>query len=143
MTHHKLPTAAESIRKSIKELIPETATSPSHLVEDQGSISHETKNGNKTYRGELLAEKVSLLTEQLRIAGNLQIGRDWRWHLVHFSEDTKLENARKSGYLVILSNNITLTPGGILEERFYTYITNEPVLSAGATVIFIVPPPLG
>lgn len=62
---------------------------------------------------------------------------------MHFSKDTKLENAQKEGYLIILSNNITITPGGVLEEGSYIYIVNEPVLSAGATVIFIVPPPLG
>ena len=74
MTHHNLPPTVESIRRAIKELIPETATSPNQPAENQAAIFHENTHGNKTYRGDLLAEKISLLTEQLRITEKLQIG---------------------------------------------------------------------
>ncbi|KAI3202450.1 hypothetical protein CBS147311_4630 [Penicillium roqueforti] len=142
MIHKDLPPSFESIRRIMKELMPETATSPNKLAENQAAIFHENKNGNKAYRGDLLAKQISLLTIQLRVTEKLQIGTDWRWHLVHFSKDTKLENVRKEGYLIVLSNTITITPGGVLKEGSYIYIINEPVISAGATAIFIVPPPL-
>lgn len=42
-------------------------------------------------------------------------------------------------YLVPLSKETSLTPGGRLSEGFYAYITDEPVLSSNTTVIFIAP----
>ncbi|KAI2726502.1 hypothetical protein CBS147333_6056 [Penicillium roqueforti] len=96
----------------------------------------ETKHIGETY------SRNKSLFSRYNSAEKLQIGTDWRWHLVHFSKDTKLENVRKEGYLIVLSNTITITPGGVLKEGSYIYIINEPVISAGATAIFIVPPPL-
>ena len=63
----------------------------------------------------------------------------WGYRLVYFWKPTKLINDRKQGYLIPLSKDITLTPGGLLHEGFYTYITNDPTLSSGATAIFILP----
>lgn len=42
-------------------------------------------------------------------------------------------------YLVPLSENTKITPGGLLEEGFYTYITNQPWLNSNATIIVIIP----
>ena len=63
----------------------------------------------------------------------------WGWHLVHFSNSTELQNDREQGFLIPLSEDITLTPGGVLKEEFYIYITTEPVVSSGSTAILIVP----
>lgn len=87
MTHHNLPPPVESIRRAIKELIPETATSPNQPAENQAAIFHVNKHGNKTYRGDLLAKKISLLTEQLRVTEKLQIGAVCPLIIIHFADN--------------------------------------------------------
>lgn len=74
MSQQLLPPEAESLRKTIKELIPETATFPNRPADNEAAIFHKNKNGNKAYRGDLLAEKISLLTEDLRLKKQLRIG---------------------------------------------------------------------
>ncbi|CAG7937460.1 unnamed protein product [Penicillium nalgiovense] len=132
MNRHELPDPAEDIRQEIKGMIPETAILADQPSKNQATILKEDKNGTKAYGGDLLAGKISRLT------GKMGIGIGWRFRLVYWSEPTKLLNDRKQGYLIPLKD-ITLTPGGILEERFYVEVTNEPLLSSGAAAIFIVP----
>lgn len=43
-------------------------------------------------------------------------------------------------FLIPLSPDFTLMPGGLLREGTYTYITYDPMISGRATAIFIVPP---
>ncbi|KAJ5084775.1 hypothetical protein NUU61_009354 [Penicillium alfredii] len=130
----KLPPAAEDVRKEIKGIIPETSTSSHQAAEIEPKIR---KDGNKTYLGDWLANKISFLKKEMHIGD--AIGDGWGWHLVYFSNSTELQNDRKQGFLVPLSEEITLTPGGVLQEGFYMNITTEPVVSSGATAIFIVP----
>lgn len=70
-------------------------------------------------------------------------GQNWRWTVAHFYEATKILNDSSQMYLVPLSENSTLTPQtseGVLEEGHYAFIKDRPILSAGASVIFITPP---
>jgi hypothetical protein len=60
-----LPRDAENIRKGIKEMIPETTTLSAG---DLPGITAEIRDdGNKTYLGKTLAEKISLLTKEMHI----------------------------------------------------------------------------
>lgn len=60
------------------------------------------------------------------------------YNLVHFSKVKQVRNDKEQMYLVPLSGNITIPPGRPLEEGFYTYHTDEPWLSANATVIVFI-----
>lgn len=72
-------------------------------------------------------------------AGLIRIYQRWGYRLVHFPKATKLINAeQKQGYVIPLKD-LTLTPGSVLEEGFYTYITDDPAVSPGATAVFILP----
>lgn len=71
----------------MKELMPETATSPNKLAENQAAIFHENKNGNKAYRGDLLAKQISLLTIQLRVTEKLQIGTVCPLIIIYFADN--------------------------------------------------------
>lgn len=64
MNPQRLPGVAENIRLDIKKMIPEISDK---TVENSAKILRTEKNGNKTYGGDLLAEQISLLSEQLPI----------------------------------------------------------------------------
>ena len=83
MIHKDLPPSVESIRRIMKELMPETATSPNKLAENQAAIFHE----NKAYRGDLLAKQISLLTIQLRVTEKLQIGTVCPLIIIYFADN--------------------------------------------------------
>jgi hypothetical protein len=69
----------------------------------------------------------------------IKIDQRWGYRLVHFPKPTKLINAeQKQGYVIPLKD-LTLTPGGVLEEGFYTYIMDDPTVGPGATAVFILP----
>jgi hypothetical protein len=53
--------------------------------------------------------------------------------VAHFKKTSPIE---KSKYLVALSK-VFITPGGLLPEGFYSYITDDVTLHLNATVIFI------
>ncbi|KAL5040777.1 hypothetical protein BDW71DRAFT_212788 [Aspergillus fruticulosus] len=69
----------------------------------------------------------------------MNIGEGWGWNLGHFSVPKPIQNKYNQMYLVPLSKEIILTPGGPLKEGTYTFTTTEPTLSPSATVIFLVP----
>ncbi|KAJ5244517.1 hypothetical protein N7489_004613 [Penicillium chrysogenum] len=141
MTHDKLPRPAEDIRNEIKRMIPETASSR-QSPESQARVLEVDEHGTKTYGGELLMDKISLMKDEMKISGVIgliKIDQRWGYRLVHFPKPTKLNNEeQKQGYVIPL-NNLTLTPGGVLEEGCYTYITDDPMVSPGATAVFILP----
>lgn len=58
--------------------------------------------------------------------------------MTHFPGNTTIKNDRKEMYLVPLSKGFILTPGGLLSEGTYTYVTHDMVISEG-TAVFIVP----
>lgn len=63
--------------------------------------------------------------------------------MAHFNETTEILNDSSQMYLIPLSRNSALTPEtceGVLEEGHYAFIRDRPILSAGASVIFITPP---
>ncbi|KAJ5265394.1 hypothetical protein N7524_006412 [Penicillium chrysogenum] len=92
-------------------MIPETAILADQPSENQATILKEDKNGTKAYGGDLLTGKISRLTSKIGI-GIIR-------------------------YLIPLKD-LTLTPRGTLEERFYVKVTNEPLLSFRAAAIFII-----
>lgn len=57
--------------------------------------------------------------------------------MTHFPGNTTIKNDRKEMYLVPLSKGFILTPGGLLSEGTYTYVTHDMVISEG-TAVFIV-----
>ncbi|CAG8092702.1 unnamed protein product [Penicillium nalgiovense] len=137
MEPRKLTRAAEDARKEIAEIIPETTTLPNQPLETLAEVIEEDKqNGYKVYGGELLATKIGQLASKM----NIGIGAGWRWRLVYWSKRSIiLRNEHKRGYLIPLSEDITLNPGGVLGVGFYAYIDNEPTLSQGTAAITIVP----
>ena len=141
-----LPDEAEQIRKEIKEMVPETASKPPEV---QAELIHKDNNGNKRYGGGLLEGKISRLKEILKIE-EVSVSVDFSEHLIdctqhwdgrlrYWSKPTKLVNDRKEGYLIPLSDDINVNPGGKLQGGWYIQVTNEPILSSGAAAIFIVP----
>jgi hypothetical protein len=73
---HQLTPAAEDLRKQIKELIPKTAKEDEIPTKDQGLIPKTAKEGQvtvledqgrKSYRGQLLEEKISRLIGEMNI----------------------------------------------------------------------------
>ena len=65
MELQQLPLAAEGIRNEIKEMIPETASLSNQPIQSQAVLLQEDNNGNKTYGGELLEERISRLKEKM------------------------------------------------------------------------------
>lgn len=147
MERTPLSEAAVTICNQIREMIPETATSTNQRGEDQAELMHEDENGNKIYGGKLLKERAAQLKEDMKIdqVSTSSISQyftngiqDWTERLVYWSKPTKLVNHGKQGYLIPLSEDIVLQPGGPLEGNNGFRVTNEPILSSG-TVLFIVP----
>lgn len=69
MEHHELLPDAEVIRKQIRQIVFEAnAESSQHNEGNQLTISQDD-NGNKTYMGALLTDKISRLTEIMKIGG--------------------------------------------------------------------------
>lgn len=68
MTHVKLPRPAEDIRNEIKGMIPETASSR-QSPEGQASVLDVDEHGTKTYGGDLLMDKISLMKDEMKISG--------------------------------------------------------------------------
>jgi hypothetical protein len=68
MTHDKLPRPAEDIRNEIKRMIPETASSR-QPPESQARVLEVDEHGTKTYGGELLMDKISLMKDEMKISG--------------------------------------------------------------------------
>ncbi|KAJ5800701.1 uncharacterized protein N7518_002769, partial [Penicillium psychrosexuale] len=97
------------------------------------TVVHEDDSGNKKYGGDALSELIS------RIKIELNIDEIWEGRLRYWSKSTKLVNHPKQGYLILLSDEINVIPGGLLEVGRYIRVDNEPVLGAGATGLFLVP----
>jgi hypothetical protein len=62
-----------------------------------------------------------------------------KFRLIYWSKrSTRLRNEHRTGYLIPLSQDITLNPGGVvLEVGSYAYIENEPILSQGAAITIV------
>lgn len=113
-------------------MIPETTTVPNQPAGSMALIIEEDKtNGYKAYGGEPLARKIAQLADKM----NIGVGMGRKWRLIYWSkQSTRLRNEHKSGYLIPLSQDITLNPGGVLEIGSYAFIENEPILSQGAAI---------
>ena len=78
----RLPSAAENIRKEIKRKIPETSTSSNQVA---GIMAEIRDDGNKTYLGNWLAERISLLKKEMHISDVIgdvcTSGSFWCWLL--------------------------------------------------------------
>jgi hypothetical protein len=68
MTRDRLPGPAEDIRNEIKEMIPETA-SLYQTSEGRVSVLKVDEHGTKTYGGQLLMDKISLMRDAMKISG--------------------------------------------------------------------------
>lgn len=147
MERIRLSEQAATICNQIREMIPETATLPNQPGKDQAELMHEDENGNKIYGGKLLTERAARLKEHMKIdqvsarfisqyfTNGIQ---DWTERLVYWTKPTKLLNQRKQGYIIPLSKDIVLQPGGPLEANNGFRVTNERILSSGAA-LFIMP----
>ncbi|GKZ63475.1 hypothetical protein AnigIFM49718_011883 [Aspergillus niger] len=130
--NYPLSKEANALREQIKEMIPETATEEDKKGTLKATASIDTE-GNKTY------SSVQLHSLVLKMVKEMDIGEGWGWNLGHFSVPKPIRNKYNQMYLVPLSEETILTPGGPLKEGTYTFTTTEPTLSPNATVIFVVP----
>ncbi|PYI23209.1 hypothetical protein BO99DRAFT_409558 [Aspergillus violaceofuscus CBS 115571] len=130
--NHPLSKAANALREQIKEMIPETATEEDKKGTPKATASIDME-GNKTY------SSVQLHSLVLKMVKEMEIGEGWGWNLGHFVVTKAIRNKYNQMYLVPLSEETILTPGGPLKEGTYTFTTAEPTLSPYATVIFVVP----
>lgn len=128
-------------------MIPETATLPNQPRETQAELLHQDEIGNKMYGGELFTARAAQLKEHMEIDtvsatflshDSANCIQNWTERLVYWSKPTKLVSQRKQGYLIPLSEDIHLQPGGPLQGGFSFPVINEPMLTSGAA-IFIVP----
>lgn len=137
LTPTLLSPAAERIRNQIKEMIPETSAGDLGEQKSEKAERLETGSGGGVmYGGALLAKRISELVNQL---GATDIGKNWKWTVAHFYEATEILNDSSKMYLIPLSENLTSTEE-VLKEGHYAFIEYRPILSAGASVIFITPP---
>lgn len=129
-----LSEAAEIFRIQIKKIIPRAVEDKSQPDdESQPIVFRKVGGGIKLYSGEELGILAS------RLVNEMKLGEGWGWNLAHFSEPKPIINNSKRMYLVPLSEGASLTPGGLLPEKSYTYITDQPTISSDTTVIFIAP----
>ncbi|KAJ5277587.1 hypothetical protein N7534_003655 [Penicillium rubens] len=117
----ELPPAADDVRKEMIALIPDVR------------IYDEDEKGNKKYGGDEIAGLVS------RMKAALNLDETWEGRLRYWSTSTKLVNTGKKGYLIAISDEMQVYPGGLLKGGSYIQVKNEPVLGAGATTLFFVP----
>lgn len=132
MDTRELSREAEDIRGKIKNMIPETAEGGTGDGSGTATLLSDDKEGNKRYGGRLLTELIYHLTAEMNI------GEGWGYNLVHFPKEKQVKNDRRQMYLVPLSSHTVITPGGPLEEGYYTYLTTEPWLNSKATVIVFI-----
>ncbi|BCR83538.1 uncharacterized protein ACHE_10940A [Aspergillus chevalieri] len=131
-----LSEAAEVLRMKIKEMIPGAVEYDKSQLDDKSQppkdiVFRKVGGGIKLYSGETLGILASHLVNEMNL------GEGWGWNLAHFSEPKPIINNSKRMYLVPLSEGASLTPGGLLPEKSYTYITDQPTISSDTTVIFI------
>lgn len=67
MQPEQLSGEAEEIRNEIKNMIPETAKTPTQPPGNQATLLHKDGNGNKMYGGSLVDQKISRLKEEMGI----------------------------------------------------------------------------
>lgn len=62
--------------------------------------------------------------------------------MAHFYEDTKALNDASRMYLIPLSENSIsiIKESEVLEGGYYVFARGEPILNAGASIIFMTPP---
>lgn len=154
LTPFALTSAAERIRKQIKEMIP--GDSDEQKSGKAERLPTEIK-GSVVYGGDPLAKRVSELISEMNIGKVCDVVSDfvasltrrkWIWTVAHFHEAKEILNDSSQMYLIPLSEKLTLsrktsdgaTPKRVLEEGYCAFIRNHPIISAGASVIFITPP---
>ncbi|KAB8265977.1 hypothetical protein BDV32DRAFT_69 [Aspergillus pseudonomiae] len=118
---------AEKIRGEIKEMIRETATEKQTYSKKVDRLRSD--DGRIMYAGDALSKKVVELRDLL------SIGTEFGWTVWHFPTAEDLINENNSMYLVPLSSDSTITPGGPLTEGYLIHITDKQTLSSCATII--------
>lgn len=143
-----LPEDAERLRRQIKEMIPQTRSGNSHAP--TASVLGIDREGSTAYGGEELGKLVNplvktIVTEEVCcsiwrwLLWILIPLKGWGWNVGHIPKSQPLINVNGRMYIVPLSDNATISPGGAIKEGSYTYITDSPSLSSNATAIFITP----
>ncbi|KAJ5244600.1 hypothetical protein N7489_004696 [Penicillium chrysogenum] len=120
---------ADRLRKKIKILLPEAQERDPD--QKQTIFYSKDKYGNTLYGGTSLGIMAS------ELVAAMELGEGWGWTLVVFSETRPIINELGKIYLVPLSDDAVINPGGTLKEGFFRFIKDEPSLSAGAPVLFI------
>lgn len=138
-----LPPNAEVTRKRIKWMLPEAGVGDSSGQESEKEKAERLPTqikGGVMYGGPVLAKRISDLVKEM---GLEDIVKHWIWTVAHFYEGQPIRNDSSQMYLIPLSENSMSSPTtieGLLEEGHYAFIRGQPILSAGASVIFITPP---
>jgi hypothetical protein len=63
------------------------------------------------------------------------LAQGWKFNLMHLKTSLAIEN--KPGLYLMALSEAYITPGGPLQEGFYSYITDKATLSPNATVIVL------
>ncbi|KAL5366501.1 hypothetical protein BJX96DRAFT_35712 [Aspergillus floccosus] len=126
-----LPEDAERLRRQIKEMIPQTRSRNTHAP--TASVLGIDREGSTAYGGEELGKLVNPLVK------TIVTEEGWGWNVGHIPKSQPVINVNGRMYIVPLSDNATISPGGAIKEGSYTYITDSPSLSSNATAIFITP----
>ncbi|QRD90593.1 hypothetical protein F9C07_2159023 [Aspergillus flavus] len=125
----KLSPDAEAIRQKIKAIILEINNHEnSTRTKEELSILGTTES-DITYGGTLLRRRVSDLV------GKMNIAEDYILTVTHFLKPTTIRPSKR--YVIALSDEVIITPGGKLEEGSYTLMQDEFDISPGASVVFV------
>lgn len=138
---------ADRLRNEIKDLLPSAQEHDGSRTQD--IFYWKDQNGNTLYGGPLLDSAGSGLIAAMelgKVGFEYQIGifgrllmniQGWGWNLAIFAETRPIRNDLHKIYLVPLSDDATIMPGGRMKEGCFTFIEANPSLSPGAPVIFI------
>ncbi|KAF3009294.1 hypothetical protein E8E15_002535 [Penicillium rubens] len=120
---------ADRLQKKIKSLLPEAQERDPDQT--QSIFYSKDKYGNTLYGGTSLGIAAS------EFVAAMELGEGWGWTVVVFSETRPIVNELGKIYLVPLSGDAAINPGGTLKEGSFRFIKDEPKLSSGAPVLFI------
>ncbi|KAE8353377.1 hypothetical protein BDV28DRAFT_133218 [Aspergillus coremiiformis] len=126
----KLSPDAEAIRQKIKATVLEMNDHGSSTRTKEELSILGTTESDITYGGTLLRRQVSDLV------GKMNIAEDYILTVTHFLKPTTITRPSKR-YVIALSDKVTITPGGKLEEGSYTIRQDEFDISPGASVVFV------
>ncbi|KAJ6004712.1 hypothetical protein N7540_011208 [Penicillium herquei] len=128
----QLSLKANSIRKEIKQIIAHATPKGTTAQNGQDVVYKEDDLGNRSFEGKRLSEKVT------QFMNEIGRGEGWRWNLAYFPKPkTPIINESSQMYIVPLSEEVNIIPGGDVAEGTIKCVPDTPVLSLPSTILFI------